>query len=221
MLNVIAPYRLMWKTIMGDTETAIGALEHESFHAFQGALAPLRLAEAEAANRSESEYPWDNAALGEAWKHETGLLVEAIRASSNEEAAKLVRQFLAQRDERRATAELSQELRSYERQREWLEGLAKYAELSIQRIAAETPGYTPVTALGADPDFKAYTTREQYWSAQLGEVTRTAGRAGETRFYYSGMAQAVLLDRLLPGWKERAFEPDVTLEDLLREAIKA
>ena len=54
------------------------------------------------------------------------------------------------------------------------------------------------------------------WSAQLGEVTRTAGRAGETRFYYSGMAQAAVLDRLLRDWKERAFEPDVMLEDLLR-----
>ena len=54
------------------------------------------------------------------------------------------------------------------------------------------------------------------WSAQLGEVTRTAGRVGETRFYYSGMAQAAVVDRLLPDWKERAFEPDVMLEDLLR-----
>ena len=59
------------------------------------------------------------------------------------------------------------------------------------------------------------------WSAQINEVTRTAGRKGETRFYYSGMAQAVLLDRLLPGWKERAFEPDFMLEDLLRETVEA
>lgn len=57
------------------------------------------------------------------------------------------------------------------------------------------------------------------WSAQLDEVTRTAGREGETRFYYSGMAQAVLLDRLLPDWKERAFEPDSMLEDLLRDGV--
>ena len=37
--------------------------------------------------------------------------------------------------------------------------------------------------------------------------------------YSQAMAQAVLLDRLLPGWKERAFEPDVMLEDLLREVV--
>jgi len=32
------------------------------------------------------------------------------------------------------------------------------------------------------------------------------------------MAQALLLDRLLPGWKSRAFEDDVWLENLLMEA---
>jgi hypothetical protein len=47
-----------------------------------------------------------------------------------------------------------------------------------------------------------------------------AGRSGETRFYYGGMARAVLLDRLLPGWKERALSDEVMLEDLLKEAIK-
>jgi hypothetical protein len=33
------------------------------------------------------------------------------------------------------------------------------------------------------------------------------------------MAQAVLLDRLYPGWKDKAFQPGVMLEDLLREAV--
>ncbi len=35
---------------------------------------------------------------------------------------------------------------------------------------------------------------------------------------FCAMAQAVLLDRLLPGWKERIFKDSVWLEDLLREA---
>jgi hypothetical protein len=74
-------------------------------------------------------------------------------------------------------------------------------------------------AVMADPDFKAYATRERFWSQQIDEVKRTAGHEGEIRFYYSGMAQAVLLDRLMPGWKERAFDRDVMLEDLLREAV--
>jgi hypothetical protein len=34
------------------------------------------------------------------------------------------------------------------------------------------------------------------------------------------MAQATLLDRLLPGWKEQALEDKVSLETLLEEAVE-
>ena len=220
MLRRIFPYRLFWGLLMGDTEIYIGSLEHESFHALQGSLVPARLAEAETANRSENLYPWDNPTLGKDWHLEVDLLVRAVRTQSNKQAANLVRQFMALRDERRATAGLSQDLINYERQREWLEGLAKYTELSLGRLAGTTSGYTFLPALAADPDFREYTTREKYWSGQIDEVRRTAGREGETRFYYSGMAQAVLLDRLLPDWKKRVFNPHVMLEDLLRLATE-
>jgi len=43
---------------------------------------------------------------------------------------------------------------------------------------------------------------------------------GDGRFYYSGMAQAVLLDRLMPGWKDQALEDGVFLEDLLEAAVE-
>jgi hypothetical protein len=218
-LSSIFPYRLAWNLLMGETDTYIGGLEHEAFHAFQGNTAPLRLEQAENANRSESRYPWDDPALAEAWVQEHDLLVQAVRAPDDEQAVDLVRQFLQSRDQRRAAAGLDAELVNYERQREWLEGLAKYAELSIQRLAATASGYIPQVALAVDPDFKGYATRERYWLNQMGEIQRSASREGESRFYYGGMAQAVLLDRLLPGWKGRAFAPGVMLEDLLREAV--
>jgi len=37
-------------------------------------------------------------------------------------------------------------------------------------------------------------------------MKRQATREGETRLYYSGMAQAMLLDRLLPEWKSRILQ---------------
>ena len=49
------------------------------------------------------------------------------------------------------------------------------------------------------------------------DVIQEVGYDG--RFYYTGMAQAVLLDRLLPGWKEIAFDDGVFLEDLLATAV--
>jgi hypothetical protein len=35
----------------------------------------------------------------------------------------------------------------------------------------------------------------------------------------TGMAEAFLLDRLLPGWKEKALQDNIFLEDLLRQAV--
>jgi hypothetical protein len=46
------------------------------------------------------------------------------------------------------------------------------------------------------------------------------GRSEETRFYYGGMAQAVLLDNINPSWKSLAMQEGVYLEDLLEEALK-
>jgi hypothetical protein len=41
---------------------------------------------------------------------------------------------------------------------------------------------------------------------------------GDGRFYYSSMAQAFMLDRLMPDWKQKAFNKGVWIEDLLAEA---
>lgn len=217
LLRPIFPYRLVWSFLGGDTEVYIGALEHESFHAFQGQLAPGRLADAERAARLEMSYPWEDPAMAEAWQEEPDIISSAAKAGSNEEAVELVRRFLDLRTQRRLSSGLEPALVDYERQREWLEGLAKYAELAILREAALSPGYRPV--LAGDPAFESYSGSLRYWAQQLDEVGRTGGRDGEVRFYYAGLAQAALLDRLLPGWKTRALDENVALEDLLAEAV--
>jgi hypothetical protein len=219
-LSTIFPYRFMWNLIMGETDTYIAALEHESFHVFQGTVVPERLAAAEFANQYDNQYPWDDATSETAWQTEVDLLQAAVRAKTDEEAVRLAQEFLTQRDERRATIGLSADLIAFEQEREWLEGLAKYAEVTIGQVAAASPTYTPLPELATDEDFHAYDTREQYWSQQVGEIGRLSGREGGTRFYYTGMAQAILLDRLLPDWKEWAFDPGMMLEDLLREAVE-
>ena len=48
---------------------------------------------------------------------------------------------------------------------------------------------------------------------------RMQAGAGEVRFYYSGMAQAFLLDRLAPGWRAGVLRGDVFLEHLLDQAV--
>ena len=219
-LSLVFPYRIMFNQLMGETENYLGGLEHESFHAYQGGAVPERLEAAERVMEVDERYPWADNALEDAWQGELDLLLAAVRSGSNDDAALNAGQFLYQRDLRRRAAGLSEELIDFERQREWLEGLAKYIEVEIGLAAQEAGEYLPDEAIESDPDFNGYRTRRRYWQRQMDEVRRLSGRGGDTRFYYSGMAQAVLLDRLLPGWKDRAFEPGVMLEDLLRQAVE-
>jgi hypothetical protein len=216
----VFPYRLAWGAIMGETETYIGALNHEAFHALQGTLAPERLAEAETVNRLEARYPFEEADLDERWKEEMAQLIASAQAQTDGEARDLARRFLEERAARRSELRLAADLVDYERQREWLEGLAKHAELALTRLAGSDPDYLALPGVGQDPGFKEYANRERFWKQQLTEAGHTAGRSGETRFYYSGHLQAVVLDRLLPGWKAQAFNGEVFLEELLREAVR-
>ena len=107
----------------------------------------------------------------------------------------------------------------FERLIEWEEGLAKYVELASWQRAGETPGYAPLAELAADPDFHGYDTFDSRWSQEMSTMKRQASREGVTRFYYTGAAQAFLLDRLSPGWQAQAMQPDVFLEDLLAAAV--
>jgi len=183
-------------------------------------VAPARLEAAEASHRIGEGYWQTDEAMHEDWQEEIKLLRDALEAGSDERARERVGEFLLVRQRRRDAHSLSAELVAFEREFEWEEGLAKYVELESWRQAFESGSYQPVAGMEADPDFKGYRTFEQRWSQELGQMGRQASQEGDTRFYYTGMAQAMLLDRLLPGWKERIFQPGVYLESLLSEAVE-
>lgn len=220
LVRDVFPYSLAWRFLFGTGENYVGALLHEAFHAYQGMLAPERLAAAEQAISEEGSYPWEADTQQESWDTEMDFLVQAARAEDDGEASRLAGEFLAQRARRRAAGPLTAGQVDFERQREWLEGLAKYAELTSIRSAGLEEGYTPYPAMSAAADFNDYSGSPRFYDQQLQEATRMSPQEGETRFYYSGFTQAVLLDRLLPGWKERAFDEGVWLEDLLAEAVR-
>lgn len=217
-LAAIFPYRLALRLLIGGSDGYLCLIQHEAFHAHQGVAAPRRIASAErAAADVERVYPFGQAAFEQAWRRELGLLASCLRAPTREEARALARQFLASRQDRRKRLALAATLVDCERQREWLEGLAKYVELEAWRRAAMTADYRPLAALKSDPGFEAYAGFRRRRSQEVGQI---AWAKEDTRFYYSGMAQALILDRLMPGWKSRAFAPDVWLEDLVAEAVR-
>jgi len=219
VINAIFPYRIFWKILMGTAETHIVLMAHEAFHAFQGTEVPQRLAEASRVGHLSSVYPWNETANSEGWTEEMNLLMEAYKNESNDAARQLVAQFLDKRLKRREKANLTDSTIQYEQKREWLEGLALYAELTIGMKASKSLNYKPVKEIETVSEFKNYKTFANFYNRQIEEVKRAANRPEENRFYTTGMLQAVMLDRLMPAWKNEAFNEDVYLEDLLKKAV--
>lgn len=214
-LQPIFPYRLL----IQPSEVQLTGLVHESFHVYQTMLAPDRLQAAEAIHQRGEAYWAIDPAMRSDWQREAQLLADALTAADADKARAAAGKFLAQRDQRRAAAKLTAELVNYERELEWEEGLGKYAEVAAWKAAASTPSYQPLMEMRSDADFKGYQTFGQRWSQEIDTMQRQAALEGETRLYYTGMAQAFVLDRLLPGWKALALGGQAALEDLLREAV--
>lgn len=185
---------------------------HEMFHAYQAGQDAARFARALEVYKVEKSYPFQDKDMAAAWVKEGSALARALKAPTDDEAVRLAQKFLEIRDARRGAAHLAPELADYERELEWLEGLAKYAEIRFYELAAKRADQTasikfnPVLPIFLQWDFVRL---EKQMGAQEGDL----------RFYLSGMAQARLLDRLSPGWKTRAALGKVYLEDILRAAV--
>lgn len=219
-LKPIFPYHFVTNIFISSSDMYISLLEHESFHAFQAAWAPQRFYPAEKSRSLDTQYPWFEEQTISAWETELKLLQSALRSSDPEETHQLAEQFLTQREERRTAMGLSQNLIDFENNREWVEGMARYAELEIWRLASERNRYQPVLSIQMDASFYHYRKFNTRWKRELDQMPRMAKDEGDGRFYYSGMAQAYLLDQLQPDWKSLMYEdPSLNLEDLLRNAV--
>jgi hypothetical protein len=222
LIRALVPYRVMARAFLGlgmNTDGYVCALEHESFHSYQGIVCADRLASAEMILVSYGQkYPWTDPGFNEGWKAELNALADALAAAQDNSMVEYANKYLGLRRARRNSFHLDSSLVNLERFREWEEGLAKYTELAIWKYAASDAAYKPIKALSGDPDFKGYKNFGNKWGGELMTLRRQSG-GDEVRFYYAGMAQAFLLDRLNPDWRKRILKSDVFLEDLLSEAL--
>lgn len=128
---------------------------------------------------------------------EAAHLLAAVQAADLATVRAEAAAFLAVRAERDAywQGRLGAEapaMREVERLYEWIEGLARYVQIMAQASGREE------------------------LIAQIGEPVDPA--ATRERVYRIGAGQALVLDRLAPGWQAEAME-GVPLEELLRRAI--
>ena len=190
---------LQIKELAGDASAALALVVHEAFHAFQSD--PRRAGPAWRRENSAlvAEYPETSARNNALLRVEGRLLFDALRTADPVALRQAAREFAAVR--RLRQGELGARFAEFEQGIEMNEGLAEYA--GIQAVL-----------LGGGQSARAYPLRPLGGLQSLA----AAGRNARLRFYLTGCAQALLLDRLLPDWKRRAQLDGAALQDLLARA---
>jgi len=194
-----------------DAVNYIRAIVHEAFHAYaltviQGDVPNF------GTNVDEAQVIQQLAALPDLDKQHAGegqALVSALQATDTPGTRDAAARFLKLRQTRRATED--KPIAAYEQMTEWVEGLARYAEVALMRQADQT-SETLV-------NYQAGTAVWQQFLTDLAHPTSSPdGLRG--RYYLLGAGQAFLLDRLMPAWKTRVLSEKIALEELLQEAVK-
>lgn len=185
---------------------------HEVFHAVQALRAPARFRRAVGLYAFEKNYPAKDSDFSAAWTSEGALLAAALKASDPAEILAKTRAFLDCRRARRGRVAFGASVADFEREMEWLEGLAQYAQVRFYELAAARRG---------EPDGAAYRPVHPLIAWDFVRLERQLGnQGGDLRFYLSGMAQARILDRLEPGWKSRFLEDGGSMEDRLAGCVE-
>ncbi len=192
----------------------IVALIHEAFHAYLATQEPKRFLEAQKMYALEKFYPFEDETFINGWNEEGSWLASAVRAQEEAKRLASIERFLDVRKKRRAASSLSDELIELERRLEWLEGLAKYVEIQFAELGSSQQGEAK------SKDYQVVRNRLQ---ADFSFRIRNLGSLdGDLRFYLSGAAQAMILDKVSLGWKKTIMnQSHIGLEDLLVDVLKS
>jgi hypothetical protein len=172
-----------------------GVVVHEMVHALQGKEDDGRLRPLSTLHDISASYE-DDEAFNDLIAEEAASLDQAIRAGSEEEVLQHARSFLATRQERRTASGMDAREIQEEKDFEWLEGLARYAE------------------------FKASEGSRSLVRSRMDRIEEKVRTRGDDRYYTLGMAQAMVLDRLDRTWKDEVFLPEFTLEERLGQLVR-
>lgn len=165
-------------------------------------------------------FPHDDPGIRALYRLEGEILFERLRNDSLSQGEARVTARLAERLTTVWRQVLPDSLmRLYKRHMEWKEGVARYVEREVARLAASPEVYTP------GPAFRRAYPKADYaatWSAAYAGMLNPVrflgeGVQGRVTFYYAGMAKAYLLDRLGGAWKP-AY-PRHFLDTLIRDAM--
>jgi hypothetical protein len=155
-------------------------------------------------------------------------LAAALRSQSATALRAAVVRWLAVRRQRRST--LPAEAIEYENETEFLEGLAKYTEY---RLFEALEGRKPRPEMWWAQGFRGYDDLAAQRADLVDRMVRYMRGAVlvnndpygtapvRMRLYYSGMAIGVVLDRFSTKWKDRILKSEVSLTELVEDAVDA
>jgi hypothetical protein len=147
-------------------------------------------------------FPYDKAEVQEQFAVLSKLLVEAVEAQRSQRSRKLLAYLQARRNFEQLLTPDDYRYFSFQL---WQEGIARYTEYHVARVAAAA--YKPGKEFRALPDF---TTFQQTASAIRERIfkqlkTQKLGESQRSAFYPFGAAEGLLLDKVNPRWRSRYF----------------
>ena len=185
---------------------------HEHFHQLQySQLDYYRQVDALGLSRGDQSgmwmlnypFPYDWPEMKDHFSLLSRLLAEALQARNKTEFSARLAAYLRQRDELGKT--LSPDDYRYFSFQMWQEGIARYTEYRIAKLAAGK--YKPSKAFRALKDYQPFVgVAEQIKSGILNELT--TGQLEDYKrvmFYALGAGEGLLLDRTNPRWRQRYF----------------
>jgi uncharacterized membrane protein (UPF0127 family) len=183
-------------------------ITHEAFHALQMTLlgGPGGVPDfgAPAGERLRLEDLDRTDGIDRAMREQGRHLAAALAADTAGDAVHAAAAFLAARRAWREAAPAG--TAALERQVEFLEGTARYADVLLSLF----------------PPDRAGVRADDAWQGLLAQVRDVPSVESGIRDRYAalGAAQAFVLDRLHPGWKRHAIPGGASLEDLLHAAVE-
>jgi hypothetical protein len=193
-------------------------LLHEHFHQLQDSR-PGMNEDVEALNLTRGDktgmwmlnypFPYESADLVKHVSLLSKLLAEAIESGKPDFAAKLASYLRARRQLERMLSPDDYKYLSFQL---WKEGIARYTEYHVAKLAAAS--YRPSNEFKNLKDYTPFQeTADSLLKNIVGEL-RALPLANYKRvaFYYLGAGEGLLLDRAKPGWRRRYFTDKLFLE---------
>jgi hypothetical protein len=197
---------------------------HEAFHIFQEKMAPEKFAN----EMTVAIYPLLDPVNNSLYALEGHILRNALLSKDPKERMEKIKEFVAVRMFRQSR--LEEDVVEYENTNEYVEGTAKYVEYKFLEIGEIVE---PIEEMYYHNGFNGYSgILSKQFEDEINDMVKIVSVSdnrfgnkygtGPMRFrlYELGACQALLLDEVMPEWKNKIFDEDVYLCNLLRNAVK-